>query len=408
MNSRASREAPAERANRSVLGSVLRRLVAAGIIALGCLYIGLLGLSSFPRDNAAQRDFIEYWAAGQLLVHDQNPYDQDAVYALEKQAGMRHQGVRISLSPPVALEFAAPLGLIGPKLGLVIWLLAQLGGVGLAAALLWAALGRPDSRYHLLAFLFAPAVACQLAGQLGNFFLLALALFLYLHRTRPFLAGAMLFPFALKPHLFLPFALCLLLWVVLRGRWAMLAGWTVALGASCGASLWLDQQAWPQYVRLTQESPMIHSFVPALSVAVRFWIRPRAIWIEFVPEAAACAWAAWFFWTRRREWDWLDHGLLVLLVAEMCSPYGWFTDETVLFAAVLAGIYRAVEGRRTLVPIFVVGTVALVEVLLGRPLESYWYLWTTPAWLGWYLYATGRMGASGVTASGPRHSEGPA
>jgi len=368
--------------------SPLRRLLAAAIIALGFLYIAFLGLSSFPRDNAAQRDFIQYWAAGRLIVHHQNAYDLDAIYALEKSAGMHRNRARISISPPVALELAAPLGLVGPKLGLVLWLLAQLGSLGLSLWLLWVAFGRPNSRYHLLGFLFAPTIACQLAGQLGIFFLLSLALFLCLHRTGPFLAGAVLFPFALKPHLFLPLALCLLLWSLFRRRFSMLAGFVAALGLSCAASLYFDPHAWAHYSVLMRQFGILNDFIPAPSVALRFLIAPSAVWIQFVPEAAACLWAAWFFWTHRHEWEWSDHGLLVLLVAELCAPYGWFFDESVLFPAILAGIYRAVEGRKSLAPIFLFGGVALVETVFGKPLQGYYYIWTTPAWLAWYLYAT--------------------
>jgi hypothetical protein len=38
--------------------------------------------------------------------------------------------------------------------------------------------------------------------------------------------------------------------------------------------------------------------------------------------------------------------------------------------------------------------VALIEVLASVQITSPYYLWTTPAWLAWYLYATGRIGAS--------------
>lgn len=385
--------------------SRLRRFLAACIIAFGFLYLALLGLSSFPRDNAAQRDFIEYWAAGRLILHHANPYDQQAIYALEKQAGMHRDRARISISPPVALELAAPLGLVGPTLGLVLWLLAELGCLGISLWLLWVVFGRPNSRYHLLGFLFAPTIACQLAGQIGIFLLLSLALFLYLHRTQPFLAGAVLLPFALKPHLFLPFAVALLLWMIVSRRFSLAFGWATSLGASCAISLYFDPRAWAHYFKLMREFRILDAFIPALSVALRFLIHPAAVWIEFVPEILACAWAAWFFWTRREQWNWCDHGLLVLLVAAFCAPYGWFFDESVLFPAILAGIYRAVAARKSVAPIFVIGTCALVETVLGTPLQGYHYIWTTPACLGWYLYATWPTRRAAQTSTSPAESE---
>jgi hypothetical protein len=38
--------------------------------------------------------------------------------------------------------------------------------------------------------------------------------------------------------------------------------------------------------------------------------------------------------------------------------------------------------------------VALIEVIAVVPLTSQYFLWTTPAWLAWYLYATGRLGGA--------------
>jgi hypothetical protein len=82
---------------------------------------------------------------------------------------------------------------------------------------------------------------------------------------------------------------------------------------------------------------------------------------------------------------------LVLLVSALCAPYAWFTDEAFLLPAVLVGIYRAEASGRSLLPFGLFAGVAIVEVLAARPITSLYYLWTVPAWIAWYLYATGRM-----------------
>ena len=58
---------------------------------------------------AANRDFIEYWAAGQQLVQHQNPYDLAATLRLERGVGMMENDPQVTFSPPVAL------GVIGPS-----------------------------------------------------------------------------------------------------------------------------------------------------------------------------------------------------------------------------------------------------------------------------------------------------
>ena len=85
--------------------------------------------------------------------------------------------------------------------------------------------------------------------------------------------------------------------------------------------------------------------------------------------------------------------MLLLLVSALCSPFGWITDEAILLPAVLAGLYRAAESRRSFLPLWLIAGAALIEVMAGTQITTPYYVWTTPAWLIWYLYATGRIGA---------------
>jgi hypothetical protein len=129
-------------------------------------------------------------------------------------------------------------------------------------------------------------------------------------------------------------------------------------------------------------------FIPTVSVGLRFAVDRSARWIEFVPEACACAWAAWYYWTRRARWEWAREGLLVIAVGVVCAPYAWFTDEAVMFPAILAGIYAAEKSARAWVLLGLITAGCLVGVFREIQLPSAFYLWTAPAWLGWYVYAT--------------------
>jgi hypothetical protein len=366
--------------------SRLRRLGAALIIAAGALLVAGIYAGTLTAKSAAERDYIEFWAAGQQLIHHQNPYDVAAIYRLEREQGMEGVPPRLSYSPPVGFLFMLPLGLVSAKTGLVAWLIAELGAVALAAWLLWRVNGRPDSRWHLLAFAFAPCVACLMAGQLGNFFLLLLALFLTLERDRPFWAGVALMPFAMKPHLFLPFALVLIAWVVMRRSWRVAAGFVAALAASCALAMWFDPRVWTHYREMMAMTGVLNAFVPALSVALRFAVAREHVWVEFVPEVACSAWAVWWFWQRRERWEWARDGMVLLLVSSVCTAYGWFSDEPVLFPALLGAVYAGKLDWR-LIPLGIAAAAALVETLGGVKMNTAYFLWTTPAWLASYLWA---------------------
>lgn len=163
-------------------------------------------------------------------------------------------------------------------------------------------------------------MACLMAEQLGIFLLLAAVLFPRFHRTMPYLAGASLLPCALKPHLFLPLAVAMLLWSFHRKNYRVLAGFFIALLAGCGLTLCLDTLVWAQCLHMMNKVRLMDYYAPTMSLTLRALIDPSAKWMGFVPEGAACLWAAWYFWTRRDRWEWMKHGLLVLLVSVACEP----------------------------------------------------------------------------------------
>jgi hypothetical protein len=389
----------AENKSAPVNESPGRRFAAAAIIALGASFI--LGIYALTIDdkNATGRDYIQYWAAEQQLAHHANPYDIDAIYLLEKSRGLEENSPKVTFSPPVAFELALPLGYMGARAGLLLWLALQLGCAGLSMWVLWMLHGRPDSRLHVFVFGFPPVLACLMAGQLGIFFLLGVALFLLLHNTRPWLAGAALLGCALKPHLFLPCVVVLVLWSFKRRNFAVIGGFVLALAVSCGLTLMLDAQAWQQYFDMMRSTRVLDIFIPTLAVAMRFAINPAAHWIEFVPEALACAWAAWYYAPRRDSWQWGREGLLVLLVGAVCTPYSFFTDQAVLFPAILAGMYAAGKNADSWVLLALVVAGGYVGVVGAIPLPSPFYLWTAPAWLLWYLWVAGRNRETSIVAA---------
>ena len=364
-------------------------LVAAGI--------GLLVLI-VNNNNAGRRDFIQYWAAGRQLIHGANPYDGAALLRIERAEGYDRTEAIVSPSPPLVFLLALPLGLVSPNSGLILWLVLLLASLVASIRMLWTLQGRPANRLHLLAYCFPPIMECLMAGQISLFILLGIVLFLYFQNSRPFLAGAALLPCALKPHLFLPFAIVLLLWAFYRKAYPVLAGFIAALVVGCALTLLFDIHVWSQYAAMMRASKLMELPVPTLSVVFRVLIDRTATWLQFLPEAAGSAWSLWYFWTRRDRWDWMDQGLLLLLVSATCAPYAWFSDEAVLLPAVLVGIYCADDTGRSLLPFGLIAGVAIVEVLAEIPMTSMYYLWTTPAWLGWYLYATRNNGMRAAAA----------
>jgi len=340
--------------------------------------------------SAANRDFICYWAAGHQLVNHANPYDGREILAWEKSAGFLGSRPFFMRNPPSALFLAYPLGLFGAKTGAVLWMLALLASLVASVRLLWNMHGRPKDRLHLVGYIFPPTMACLFAGQIGIFILLGVVLFLFFHQTRPYLSGCSLLLWSLKPHLFLPCIVVMLAWVLSRKAYGILLGATAAFAVALALGYLLDPAGWSHYAAMAAGERLQNEWIPTLSLMLRLAIHRRWVWLQFIPAAIGCIWAAWYFWNRRDRWSWATDGSLLLIVSVMVAPYAWFTDEAVVLPAILSSLYLAIKRGRSTVPFGLIVVLALLAVLQAVPLTSGLYIWTAPAWLAWYLYASAR------------------
>lgn len=366
--------------------------VAGLIIALACglaLMITALYLAVIPfiHSLSVSRDYVFYWAAGHQVLHHLNPWDAQTMGEVEHAAGFTAQGSYYMRNPPWSLPLAVPLGLLPARAAALPWSLMILALAILSVRILWFTLGRPGNYTQWLGYAFPPALQCIVMGQTSLFPLLGLVLFLRLHRSRPFWAGASLWFCTLKPHLFLPWAVALFVWIVVTRAWKILLGGVAAMAASCLVTEALDPHAWSQYLAWARTSGISQQYIPCLSVEIRHLLRPGAEWIAFVPVLIASVWAVAYFWPRRHTWDWMTDGNLLMLVSLVAAPYCWFYDQCLAMPALLAAA-ACTRSRKTLGTLGVLYLFAQLQpYVFGLHLNSRLYLWTAPAWLIWYLCA---------------------
>lgn len=366
---------------------MIKKIVAVALLVVSSGFLAF-ALIFDDTGDAANRDFISYWAAGQLLTRHANPYDAQSVFAIQKLAGFRDHQALVMRNPPVALLLALPLGFVNPKIGAVIWTLLIVCAITASIRILWSLHGRPNNRLHLIGYAFAPALACLLAGQATAFVLLGLVLFLKMNESRPITAGACLAMLAVKPHLFFPFAAVILLWSIDRRKYRVLLGLGIALLVAMGIALFLNPSVMGDYRAMLASSEIADEFIPTLSLFFRLAVNRAWLWVQFVPAALGVVWAAWYYLRNKECWSWQTHGSLVLLVSVLVVPYAWFLDEIVLLPAILQGIYISEKHGRSLTAFGLIAVPALVEVLFKIPPNSGLYIWTGIAWITWYFYAT--------------------
>ena len=127
-----------------------RVLAAALIVTAGLTFVVSFEILVMSDKRATERDFIQYWAAGQQLTHGANPYDVPSILRLEQKAGFEGNEPRVSLSPPTVFFFVLPLGIVSPKTGLILWSFVLLGCLSLSVRIIWLLNGRPDDGFHLI------------------------------------------------------------------------------------------------------------------------------------------------------------------------------------------------------------------------------------------------------------------
>jgi hypothetical protein len=357
--------------------------IACGLILAICAIFFVCVL--FSGKMAGSRDFVSYWSTGVQIRHHGDPYNYQQMFDLQHKAQLDASGVLFMRNPPWALPLAYPLGFIPLRIAAFLWNVFLLACLLISVYLVREMHGSPNNYIHWLGVAFMPAIICLNMGQTGLLTLLGMALFLRLHRTHPFASGAALWLCALKPHLLLPFSAVLLAWIIMRRSYRILAGWLLAMAASTALAWWIDPQAWARYTALMRSNPVQYEFVPTLSDAMRFWIHPQWIWLQYVPAAFACIWALVYFWTRRRTWDWLENGSPLLLVSVLVAPYCFPADQCLVIPAVLHGMYKT-RSRAILAVLAAVMLVIQFETWKVRIISGY-YMWVAPTWLVCYLLA---------------------
>ena len=121
-------------------------------------------------------DFVAYWAVGRLLVEGGNPYDVEAILALQRSIGSRFVDAGVIRNPPWTLPLFLPFASLDFASGWYAWTLSQVALVGGCAAALWRLFdGRARPAVAIgLAFAFPPALFVALGGQIGGMLLLGL------------------------------------------------------------------------------------------------------------------------------------------------------------------------------------------------------------------------------------------
>jgi hypothetical protein len=222
-------------------------------------------------------------------------------------------------------------------------------------------------------------------GQTSIFLLFGFTLFLRFHKTRPFAAGAALWFCTIKPHLFLPFALVLLVWIFVARAWRILAGAAAAFAAGALITTWIDPAAWGQYAYYMRTSVVTREFTPCLGDLLRDSIILPGSGSLLCRRSSAAS-GLWHI-SGHAAMPGIGSNRAACLCSFRCwsRPSAGSSISRWPLPAVLWGVSRTSSQLllSALALIYI-----LVEIQSNRfELHSVTYLLTALAWLIWYLLA---------------------
>lgn len=383
-------------------GKISTPFKLALIVLLGAL---LLAVPISLPPGAGDRDLQAYWSSAYLFAHGQDFSDPVKLGEIERTLTTHDEPETLySWFSPIGNVILLPLTFIPFTRAVSYWLILNILVLFLSILLIW---DNTDSRTWiplLAAFGFSMSVISLIFGQINFLEVLGLALFLSLSRwNKPYFAGASLVLTTIKPHLVILTLPILLLDLLRKKEWKVLAGF-IAVLLLCAAILFIFYPAWVQSSMVVVTSGMSNvretPTVNGLLVLLGENLAGKAIWL--VALLAEVVW--WYLrgnqWERRRFID------ISLAVGLIVSPIGWSYDQLMLLFPILTLLSWVVRGA---LPRAMSGIV--IGVLLFADLLTYllrastpsdvWFVWVPVVILGLYLSALRQLKKE-FSASNPK------
>ena len=327
------------------MNPTIGRIPKLWILLLACVF--LMGELAFVvcryDDWLGASDFIEYWSAGQLLQGGQNPYDFEALYAVERRVGWVKERPLVMWNPPWLLALFYPLLMLPFGVAATIWFGLSLGILLGCTVLTWRLFVPLTSPARLLVpllatVIFAPALLTLRMGQVSVLILLGIVGFLHLEgKGNDFWAGAFLVLLTLKPHITYLLWVAIAWWVITRKRWKVLWGLGGTLLVLC-ALLTPLRPTWALDYLGALSQPPLYWRAPVLGTVLRILFGWDRTWLQYLLSLILCPLVLVALHRRRATFVWKDVASPLLLLSVPTAVYGWSFDQLVLLIPYLQAV----------------------------------------------------------------------
>lgn len=384
---------------QNTLFSKKSRSIVLLVVLLACLFL-LTKAASRLRNN----DFIEYWSAVKIVMSGGNPYNPDELMVFQKQGGSDATQPLMMYNPPWTLAIIGIFGMLDRPISQLIWLLFQIGIVLFCTIQFWHLYeGRPNQQWiaWLLAFLFAPTILVLELGQITPVILLGITGLIYFTETRrnDWLAGISLVLISTKPQLTLILWLAILFWIFQQRRWVIPLVSLVTIFIFTGVILAFNPHILQQYFEFVISGLIPPFATPTIGSYLRYlWFGIDKQFLQFLPFIIGAGWFILHWCKKRKNWQWMDELPFLLLVSAISAPFAWTYDYVILVPVIIQAAVWLVKNRTQWLSWFLVGifiVINFVTFILHLKLSDFWFIWTAPFLLAWYLLIRWRYANSG-------------
>ena len=358
------------------------------ILLLGMVIL-LFPISLPP--GAGDRDLQAYWSSAYLFAHGEDFSNPVRLGEIEHTLTTRQEpGTLYSWFSPIGNVVLLPLTWIPFTRAVSYWLILNILVIFYSTLLIW---GTADSRTWiplLAAFSFSMTVYSLVYGQINFLEVLGLAWFLSLGRkNKPYLAGASLMLTTIKPHLVILTLPILLLDLLRKREWKVLAGFAVTF-LFCSLILFAFYPPWMESfasvvtsgMSNVRETPTINGLLVLLDENTF----GKLIW----PVALLMGIGWWFL--RGQTWDRRVFIDLSLTVGLIVSPIGWSYDQIMLLFPILSLLAWVVRDElptpisRVIVTVLIFANLLSYFLRISTP-SDVWFVWIPFVVLGLYMVA---------------------
>jgi alpha-1,2-mannosyltransferase len=312
--------------------------------------------------HSYDNDFLCYYIGGTMVRTGDvsGLYNPDVQMNVQRQVAPEVGERRPYIRPPWFAYALAPLTRLNLIHAYAVWISLMLAI--LLSLWRWGSVHFGESAL-VLAALFLPANLGLCFGQDSAVMLAVLCGFYAAHRKSPFMSGVILSVGLIKPHLLLLFPL----WMILCGRWRMLAGFVAGASALVGAvTLAIGHDWFRNYLNLllhgqTELGHAPDKMINVYSLAANFGIQSRL----FSPALVAIILALAVLGLRNAS-AWIAIGIAAA-GSILISPHALGYDATILLLPIWIVVTRPARKAAIYSALLLCAPVTFLATLAPQP-----------------------------------------